>query len=135
MPSKVTGCDYVSGNACANEQTVVTALMRAIPGIWNVFLLLCLFWLIFSILGVSLFKGKNQWCDMDPTLDKDVCLASGGNWVRDINFNFDSTYSVLGLGPVVTTITLWQASGVATLRWYFLLVKSSVRRVPRQRHL
>ena len=72
-------------------QVVVSALVKAIPGIWNVFLLLCIFWLIFSILGVSLFKGKNQSCDIDPTLDKDVCLASGGPWQRDPNFNFDST--------------------------------------------
>ena len=70
---------------------VVSALVKAIPGIWNVFLLLCLFWLIFSIMGVSLFKGKNQSCDVDPTLDKDVCLAAGGTWQRDPNFNFDST--------------------------------------------
>ena len=69
----------------------MSALVKAIPGIWNVFLLLCIFWLIFSILGVSLFKGKNQSCDIDPTLDKDVCLANGGHWQRDPNFNFDST--------------------------------------------
>ena len=69
----------------------MSALVKAIPGIWNVFLLLCIFWLIFSILGVSLFKGKNQWCDFDPTLDKDDCLAAGGMWQRDPNFNFDST--------------------------------------------
>ena len=75
---------------CAYGQVVVSALVKAIPGIWNVFMLLSILWLIFSILGVSIFKGKNQSCDLDPTMDRDACLASGGNWLRDPNYNFDS---------------------------------------------
>ena len=91
-------------------QVVVSALVKAIPGIWSVFLLMCIFWLIFSILGVSMFKGKNQWCDLDATLDKDACLANGGNWLRDPNFNFDSTsWRVRRSGVVVA---VWCSTAV-----------------------
>ena len=73
----------------------MTSLVKALPGIWNVTMLVSIFWLIFSILGVSLFKGKLQTCDADPTLDKDACLASGGNWIPDPYISFDSTWESL----------------------------------------
>jgi hypothetical protein len=36
---------------------VVNSLMRAIPSIFNVFLVGIMFWLIFSIMGVQFFSG------------------------------------------------------------------------------
>ncbi len=44
------------------EQMVLAALVQAIPGIVNVAVLISLFWVIFAILGVSLFGGKLYAC-------------------------------------------------------------------------
>jgi len=44
------------------QQIVVNALMNAIPAIINVLMVCMVFWLIFSILGVQLFKGKFYKC-------------------------------------------------------------------------
>lgn len=49
-------------------QIVVNALMYAIPSILNVFFVILVFWLIFSIAGVTLFMGKFY-----------KCVDSGGN--------------------------------------------------------
>ena len=78
-----------------SEQVVVLSLVKALPGIWNVTMLVSIFWLIFSILGVSLFKGKLQTCDTDDSLDKDACLAMGYNWVPDPFISFDSTFDLV----------------------------------------
>ncbi len=81
------------------------SLVKALPGIWNVTVLVSIFWLIFSILGVSLFKGKLQSCqnpdpDANPdpafiVLDKDLCLEAGGLWLPDPNISFDSELQAL----------------------------------------
>ena len=44
------------------SQIVVNALMNAIPAIVNVLMVCMVFWLIFSILGVQLYKGKFFKC-------------------------------------------------------------------------
>ncbi len=67
------------------------ALVKALPGIWNVTMLVSIFWLIFSILGVSLFKGKLQYCSIDVSLDKTPCEEQGGVWEKDPSISFDST--------------------------------------------
>jgi len=43
-------------------QVVVNALIQAIPAIFNVLLVCLVFWLIFSIIGVSLFGGRFSSC-------------------------------------------------------------------------
>lgn len=43
-------------------KVVVNALIGAIPSIFNVMLVCLIFWLIFSILGVSMFAGKFYKC-------------------------------------------------------------------------
>jgi hypothetical protein len=48
---------------------VVNALIQAIPAIFNVLLVCLVFWLIFSIMGVSLFAGRFSYCiDADGKL-------------------------------------------------------------------
>ncbi len=73
------------------------ALVRALPSIANVTMLASMFWLIFSILGVSLFKGKFRSCLCPPStpaddcaaLDKAACVLGGGEWRLNQGFNFD----------------------------------------------
>jgi hypothetical protein len=59
---------------CLSVQVVVSSLVQALPGIGNVTLLVIIFWLIFAILGVSLFQGKFQTCS-DPDIDVKVRIS------------------------------------------------------------
>jgi len=64
-------------------QVVVNALIQAIPAIFNVLLVCLVFWLIFSIMGVSLFGGRFSSCvdskaqlvDSSVVGNKSACLA------------------------------------------------------------
>ena len=44
-------------------KTVVNSLIRSIPGLLNVMLIICLFLVVFGILGVQLWKGGQSYCD------------------------------------------------------------------------
>jgi hypothetical protein len=74
------------------------ALVRALPSIANVAVLVSMFWLIFSILGVSLFKGKFRGCvcpGVDTGCDfmnKVECDGNGYSWTIVQDFNYDGTY-------------------------------------------
>ena len=39
-------------------KVVVNALVGALPDIFNVLVVCIIFWLIFAIIGINLFKGK-----------------------------------------------------------------------------
>ena len=78
------------------RQVVVTALVKALPGIGNVTTLVSIFWLIFSILGVSLFKGKFRACLCEGAaaacahLDRGPCEAQGYVWGLNQPYSYDS---------------------------------------------
>ena len=83
-------------------QVVVMSLVKAVPGIVNVMVLISIFWLIFAILGVSLFKGKLYSCS-DSAVDALVdCVGNFTSpidnsivereWVNNPSFNFDSAF-------------------------------------------
>ena len=92
--------DYCCMGSCmwtrSVRQVVVLALVRALPSIANVTLLSSLFWLIFSILGVSLFKGKFRACLCEGAaaacahLDRGPCEAQGYVWGLNQPYSFDS---------------------------------------------
>ena len=54
-------------------QLVVNALINSVPAVANVLLICFLFFLIFAILGVNLFKGKLYACGGDGSYDDDAC--------------------------------------------------------------
>ena len=66
-------------------QLVVNALMNSVPAVANVLLICFLFFLIFAILGVNLFKGKFYACGGDASYDDDACPLGDGlcNLVQD----------------------------------------------------
>jgi hypothetical protein len=106
-------------------QVVVTALFKAIPGIWNVLLLMSIFWLIFSILGVALFKGMLQTCDLDIALDKAECEANGGRWAsynNGMNISFDNVYEAF-----LVLFKLATLSGVGDTMRYCMAAVSDTR--------
>jgi len=87
---------------------VVNALFSSLPSLFNVMILNALFILIFSILGISFFKGTFHSCSLSDTsfltnLDlidtKFDCLNLGGNW-QNANSNFDDI--------VMASLTLFQ---------------------------
>ena len=89
---------------------VVNALMYAIPAIFNVMLVCLVFWLIFSIAGVQIFKGKFYKCvndsgerwSADIIPNKSVCLAMNQSW-KNSDINFDNIFQgYLALFQVVS---------------------------------
>lgn len=78
---------------------VVNALLASIPSMTNVLLVCSLIILIFSIMGVSFFKGAYYYCSEDPLKDEPIdmdkivtkadCLAAGGLW-KNQDMNFDN---------------------------------------------
>ncbi|ESO94539.1 hypothetical protein LOTGIDRAFT_118343 [Lottia gigantea] len=77
---------------------VVNALMRAIPAIFNVFIVCMVFWLIFSIMGVQFFAGKFYKCvDGNGEIllntvvpNKTECLRNSNYKWKNSNVNFDN---------------------------------------------
>ncbi|CAM9780756.1 unnamed protein product [Chrysoparadoxa australica] len=90
---------------------VVSAMIKGLPSVANVGLVLSMFFMIFSIMGVSFFKGGFIGCDLkgseeailaamrDFGLTKDTfvkymhqadCEALGGKWGPTVHQNFDN---------------------------------------------
>jgi len=68
-----------------------------VPAILNVAIICAIFWLIFSIIGVTLFKGLFYKCVSsttgikDPTVsNKQECLAKAGVQWQNSKINFDN---------------------------------------------
>ena len=88
---------------------VVNALFASFPAMTNVLLVCSLFILIFSIMGVSFFKGAFFRCLPEDGIDiskidtKKHCIDAGGEW-RNANAHFDDTFSaMLNLFQMTTT--------------------------------
>ena len=94
------------------RQVVVNALVQAIPSILNVLLVCLVFWLVFGIMGVTLFSGRFYSCkDSEENLvnatvvpDKQSCLQLAHlnyTWSNP-TINFDSVFDAyLALFQVV----------------------------------
>ena len=83
-------------------KAAVKALALAIPSIANVTIISLLFFLIFSIIAISYFKGKLYLCNTDNVPEaayliiktKWDCLNAGGTWVNS-NFSFDNVFDAI----------------------------------------
>ena len=78
-------------------QVVVISLMKAGPAIINVMVVMLLFWTIFGILGVQVFKGTFYQCSPSETLanlTEAECLAAGGGWLR-YSPGFDNIFEAI----------------------------------------
>lgn len=76
---------------------VVNSLIYSIPAIINVFIICMVFWLIFSITGVTLFKGRFHKCVSKVTgvkltniNTKDECLRTTNAVWHNSLINFDN---------------------------------------------
>jgi len=94
---------------------IVNALLASLPSMANVMLVCLLFILIFSIMGVSFFKGRFYSCrdkwdakakiDMKTIDTKDDCLKAGGEWKRKKQ-HFDNTVNAM-----ITLFSMTQTEG------------------------
>ena len=72
----------------------MNALVQAIPSIFNVLLVCLVFWLVFSIMGVTLFSGRFRRCmdfnhdDINAT-DRRSCEQMNHTWTNAV-INFDN---------------------------------------------
>ena len=105
---------------------VVYALIGAIPAILNVLLVCLIFWLIFCILGVSLFSGKFGRCvnatDVKSVIDyhlvanRNQCESGHFYWdTPDVNFD-NVLMAYLALLQVVGAVGLFFTLGKEPLK-------------------
>lgn len=100
---------------------VVYALIGAIPAILNVLLVCLIFWLIFCILGVSLFSGRFGRCvnatDVKSVIDHNIVAnqsqcESGNFYWHTPHVNFDNVLmAYLALLQVVSGVGLFFTLG------------------------
>lgn len=97
-------------------QIVVNTLFASVPAMTNVFMVMILLLIIFSIMGVNFFKGEFYQCTFDDSytasqvkailervIHKDDCIAEGGSWVNS-DQNFDNVFvSLLTLFQMMST--------------------------------
>lgn len=80
-------------------QVVVNALIKAIPSICNVLLVCLVFWLIFGIMGVQLFKGKFYSCKDGNGTRLAVHIVN--NYSQCIEQNYTWTNSKVNFDDVI----------------------------------
>ena len=95
----------------ANMRIMVTALFQSFGPLCNTLVMVVVIWLMFSIVGVSFFAGKFQYCTMDmyQLSTNNVCIANGGQW-KTYDLNFDNSINGLIYLFELTTQENWPAT-------------------------
>lgn len=77
-------------------KVVVNSLLNSIPQMFNVLIVILIFIIIFSIMGVSFFSGKFYYCEnfQHEVFNKIDCLNQGGIWKWD-HSHFDDIFSAM----------------------------------------
>lgn len=83
---------YISHNL--SMKIVVTALLESLIAIFNVAIVLLIVWLMFAILGFSLFSGKLYNCSNSSILTQDECMSSGFEWQNEFP-NYDNILNAM----------------------------------------
>lgn len=78
-------------------KTIINSLIYSVPAIINVLIVCMIFWLIFSIIGVTLFKGRFYKCvnnltglRLENIATKEECQARRGALWYNSKINFDN---------------------------------------------
>lgn len=101
-------------------KVALSALFQAIPNVANVTIIMLLFFLLFGVIAVSFFKGKEFRCIPSIssfkgiTIHKWDCLDSGGEWVNR-EYNFDSVPMALVSLFVYTSTDWWSRMTINAL--------------------
>ncbi|CAF0755497.1 unnamed protein product [Brachionus calyciflorus] len=103
-------------------KTIINSLIYSIPSIINVLIICMIFWLIFSIIGVTLFKGRFYKCVNNSTgikltdiKNKTECLGRSGALWYNSKINFDNV--------AIGFLALFQ---VATFQGWIEIMQDSV---------
>jgi len=98
----------------AGLQSAVKALMLGMPNIFNVTIIMLLFFLIFGVIAVSQFKGMFYFCtenqevlNLGEVEHKWDCFNAGGEWMNQI-YNFDDIPNAMVTLFVMATTAGWQ---------------------------
>ena len=89
-------------------KTLVVCLLESIGHIINVVIVLLIVWLMFAILGVSLYSGKFFYCSRNPYLNHSEaeCEKDKGTW-QVYNSNFDDVPNALETLFIISTFENW----------------------------
>jgi len=90
---------------------IVKALFRSFGALCNTMILILVVFLMFSIVGVSFFAGKFQYCELSKYeySDKAACEANNGEW-KTYDLNFDNVINGLLYLFTLTTQENWPIS-------------------------
>ncbi len=97
-------------NRAPGLKLTVQSLMASLKDIANVLLICFVFFIIFGILGVQLFKGTMYFCEgpnVSNVTTKNDCLSDSENQWRNARFNYDD------LGQVGCEVVRGGAGGTA----------------------
>lgn len=83
---------YISHNL--SMKVVVTALIESLAAILNVTVVLIIIWVMFAILGISLFGGKLYHCSNPFFTDDISCIQAGSEWKTEMP-NFDNIINAM----------------------------------------
>eukprot|EP01052_Picozoa_sp_SAG31_P042038 SAG31_NODE_6550_length_1981_cov_1.388417_2_plen_618_part_01 len=97
---------------------VVNSLFEAAPTLGNVILLLVMFWMVFGILGINLFKGRFYYCTDGDVYGIDDCIGvyydedlglQSRQWLKpgDGYWGFDNIGEALVTLFEVSTLEMW----------------------------
>ena len=89
-------------------KTVVIALLESVGHIFNVVVVVIIVWLMFAILGVSLFGGKLNYCSKNKYSfrTKEQCEINQGVWMK-ADSNFDNVPAAMMTLFVVSSFEGW----------------------------
>ena len=95
-------------------QLLISTLVKSISGVANVLLVLLVVWLMFAILGVSLFSGRLIYCTealKDPNMLYQLtsqlqCEKAGGTLVAYM-FNYDTVWNGIFTLLIVSSLNMW----------------------------
>jgi len=87
---------------------VVNALVESVNAIFSVSIVIFLVWLMFGIIGVSLFANKLGYCDTDDYygINKTACQNLGKTWSNQ-PWNFDNILDGITTLFVISSLEGW----------------------------
>lgn len=95
---------FISHNV--SMKIVVKALLESIVAIINVVVVCMIVWLMFAILGVSLFGGKLYSCKNSLITTKDVCISQGYVWSSKYP-NYDNIINAMITLFILSSLEGW----------------------------
>jgi hypothetical protein len=107
---------FISHNVAM--RLIVGALIESTGSIVNVLMVVVVVFMIFAIVGVSLFGGGFYYCSIEKYIfhDKKTCLMAGGAWENQ-DHNFDHVgYGMITLF-VVSSLEGWPDIMFYSLDW------------------